>query len=447
MTFRSLFALREFRAVYLSMVISWIGDYLSRAAVTVLVYQQTGSVLLSAVSFAVGYLPWMLAGPLLASLGDRYPHRRVMVVADLFRMVLTALLLIPGLPPAAVLTTVLLASLGSPPAQAARSALLPLVVGRDRLTLAIATGSTSAQAAMVFGYLVGATVAVGLDPRLALGMDVATFAVSALLIATGVRSRPAAVAPAQRRHLLRETAEGFRVVFGQPVLRSIAVVVFAVVAFFVVPESLAASWAAEAASGTRGLDQGLIMAAGPLGFVAGGLLFSRLVPVDRRRRLTPLLAVITPLALTPTLAAPPAAVVAVLVAVSGMAQGALQPTLNATFVLVLPPTHRARAFGVMTSGMQASQFAAVLITGTLADHFRIPLVVGLWSVAGTAAMGAVAALWPSRERFTEAERAAVEQGAAGSAAPAQPAGPPDTPAEPNATPAAPSATTAEHPAA
>ncbi len=408
-TFRSLFALREFRALYASLTINWIGDYLTRAAVTVLVYQQTRSVLLSAISFAVGYLPWILFGPVLSTLGDRYPHRRVMVFCDVFRMTLTAVLLIPGLPTALTLLILVLASLGAPPAQAARSALMPLVVGRDRLTLALALNNTSSQAAQVGGYLIGAAVAVSLSPRLALSLDLCTFALSALLVATGIRSRPPGVAPAQRRHLLRETTEGFQLVFGHPVLRSIAIVVFTTIAFSIVPESLAASWAAEATPDgiSQGLEQGLIMAAGPFGIVVGGLLFSRLVPAERRLRLVPLLAVVTPLVLTPTLFGPPATVVAVLVALSGMAQGAGLPALNASFALVLPASHRARAFGVMTSGIQTSQFLAVLINGVLSERFRIPLVVGLWSIAGTVLMTAVAAFWPKPEQFSAAERGAV----------------------------------------
>ncbi|GIF08578.1 MFS transporter [Actinoplanes siamensis] len=408
-TFRSLFSLREFRAIYASMLISWVGDYLTRAAVTVLIYQQTRSVLLSAISFAIGYLPWITLGPVLSALGDRYPYRRVMVVSDLFRMALTGVLLIPGLPTAVTLLVVLLASLGAPPAQAARSALMPLVVGRERLTLALATTTTSGQIAQVIGYLAGAALAVSLSPRLALSLDVGTFALSALLIATCVRVRPAGVAPERRRHLLRETAEGFQLVFGSPVLRAIAIVVFTTIAFSVVPESLAASWAAEATPDgiPQGLEQGLIMAAGPFGIVVGGLLFSRLVPDERRWRLVPLLAVATPLVLTPTLAGPPATVVAALVALSGMAQGAGLPSLNASFALVLPASHRARAFGVMTSGIQASQFLAVLINGVLSERFRIPLVVGLWSVAGTVLMILVATRWPDRGKLSAANSAAA----------------------------------------
>jgi len=151
-TFRDIFSVGEYRAVYLSLLVNWLGDYLARAAITVLVYQQSNSVLLSAAAFAVSFLPWIIGGTLLSALAERYPYRRVMITADLFRMVLIALLLIPHLPVAALLTLLFLASLGTPPTQAARSALLPLLVGRDRLPIAIATNATTGQAAQVVGY-------------------------------------------------------------------------------------------------------------------------------------------------------------------------------------------------------------------------------------------------------------------------------------------------------
>src|ERR1700761_8451556 len=56
-TFRDVFALREYRALYLALVASWVAEYLARAAITVLVFQQTRSVVLSAASFAISYLP------------------------------------------------------------------------------------------------------------------------------------------------------------------------------------------------------------------------------------------------------------------------------------------------------------------------------------------------------------------------------------------------------
>ncbi|SNY31169.1 MFS transporter [Paractinoplanes atraurantiacus] len=410
-TFRDLFGVREYRALYLSLIVNWVGDYLARAAITVLVYEESKSVLMSAAAFAVSFLPWVVGGPLLSALAERYPYRRVLITADLFRMVVIAMLLIPGVPIPVMLLLVFLASLGTPPTQAARSALQPLVVGRDKLPIAVATNATTVQAAQVFGYMAGAALATAINPQVALAIDVVTFAVSAALIAWGVQPRPAAHDRSERRHLLRESGEGFQLVFGTATLRSIAIMVFVLTMFAVVPEGLAAAWAAESDpdSATRGLDQGLIMAAGPIGFVVGGLLISRLAGPELRDRLVRPLAVLAALVLVPALAGPPAPVVAVLVALSGIAQGGITPTLNARFVLILPHGYRARAYGVMQTGMQLSQFAAVMVTGLLADHFWLPLVVGLWSVGGAVAMGVLAASWPSREAFTAAtEQASPE---------------------------------------
>ncbi len=410
-TFRDLFALREYRALYLALVVNWLGDYLARAAVTVLVYQQSKSVLLSAAAFAVSFLPWVIGGTLLSALAERYPYRRVLITADVYRMVLIALLLIPNVPIPVMLLIVFLASLGTPPTQAARSALQPLVVGRDKLPMAVATNATSGQAAQVVGYLAGAALATGINPQVALAIDVLTFGISALLITNGVRPRPAAVGRTERRHLLRESGEGFRLVFGVATLRSIAFMVFVLTMFAVVPEGLAAAWAAEGSAdpATRGLNQGLIMAAGPIGFVVGGLLITRLAGPSLRDRLVRPLAVLSALVLVPALAGPPPPIVAIMVALSGIAQGGVTPTLNGKFVLILPHGYRARAYGVMQTGLQLSQFAAVMITGLLADHFWLPMVVGLWSVGGTVALAILAYRWPSRATL----EAAIETASAG----------------------------------
>lgn len=408
-TFRDLFAVREYRALYLSLVTNWLGDYLARAAITVLVYEQSKSVLLSAAAFALSFLPWIIGGTLLSALAERYPYRRVLIAADLYRMALIGLLLIPNVPIPVMLLIIFLASLGTPPTQAVRSALQPLVVGRDKLPIAIATNTTSTQAAQVFGYLAGATLATGVSPQVALVIDVVTFGVSAALIATGVRPRPSAYNRAHRRHLLRESAEGFHLVFGTPALRSIAIMVFVMTMFAVVPEGLAAAWATESSTdaSARGLNQGLIMAAGPIGFVVGGLLINRLARPSLRDRLVRPLAVLAALALVPALTAPPPPIIAILVALSGIAQGGIMPTLNGKFVLILPHGYRARAYGVMQTGLQFSQFSAVIITGLLADHFFLPMVVGLWSVGGTAALILLASRWPSPSTFTLATEAAA----------------------------------------
>ena len=93
--------------------------------------------LLSAAAFAVSYLPWLVGGPLLAALAERYPYRRVMIVCDLVRMALIALVALPGLPVAGMLVAAVPDHAGQPAGQAARSALLPLILTGDRLVVGL----------------------------------------------------------------------------------------------------------------------------------------------------------------------------------------------------------------------------------------------------------------------------------------------------------------------
>src|SRR4051794_37593322 len=176
-TFRDIFAVREYRAVYLALVVNWVGEYLSRAAITVLVFQQTHSVLLAAASFAISYLPWIVGGPVLAALAERYPYRRVLIVADLTRAVPIALIALPGMPIWAILALLFVAMLGAPPTQAARSALMPLILDRRTLVTGLAVNASTSQAAQVIGYLAGAVLATGINARLGIALDALSFVV------------------------------------------------------------------------------------------------------------------------------------------------------------------------------------------------------------------------------------------------------------------------------
>lgn len=402
-TFREVFAVAEYRFLFASLTLSWIGDYIAKAAVTVLVYRETESVALSAAAFAVSFLPWLVGGPLLSAVAERYPYHRVMITTDLIRMALIALVAIPGLPVWAILGLLFCATLASPPNQAARSALMPTILSGDRLIVGLSLNASTAQLVQVGGYVAGAAIA-SVNPRVALMINAVTFAASALAIRLGIQARPAASAPEHRQPLLRETADGFRLVWRTDVLRAIAILVWCVPLFAIVPEGLAAAWAAQPGmtDSERGLAQAMIMAAGPAGYIVGGLVIGRLVRPDQRRRLIRPFAVLAPFVLIPALLDPGPPVVAALAALCGFAVAGLLPVANGLFVRALPHGYRARAFGVIATGMQLGQGAAVLLTGLLADRFNIPTVVGLWSLAGTVVVALLVLRWPSAERFDAA---------------------------------------------
>ena len=403
-TFRGVLANSEYRSIYLASALSWFGDAIARAAVTALVYRTSSSVVLSAATFAISYLPWLGIGPVLTALAERYPLRRVMVVCDIARMVTMGLVALRGMPLPAMIALLFATALLNPPFDAARSAMMPRVLTGNRYVLAVSLQLTTAQIALITGYFAGGALAV-YKPHVTLMLNALTFGISALLIGFGVRERASAVRADQRKHLLRETAAGFGLVFGHPLLRSIALLVFGTMLFTVVPEGLAAGWAGELAGTAwrnQGWMQGLIMMANPIGWICGGILVNRLVRPSVRRRLIRPFALLAPFALVWAVFRPPVYVVALISAMTGFASGGFLPAANALFVQSLPATFRARAFGVMSSGVQLLQGAAVLATGALAERFAdVPRVVGLWGLGGVGVMLVVVALWPSTERIRE----------------------------------------------
>ena len=403
-TYREVLGDREYRTVFVASLLSWIGDHFSKAAVTALVFAKTNSPALSAAAFALSFLPWLLAGPVLATLAERFPYRNVMVACDLLRMVLIACVALPFMPLWAMLTLLFLSATAAPPAQAAKSAMLAQILEGDRLPVGVALNISSGQAAQVVGYMAGGLL-VAINPRGALLLDSLTFLLSAVLLASWVRRRePTEV---ERRNLLRETGDGFRMVFSTAPMRSVALLVFGVMLFSAVPEGLAAAWVGDlhpATEASRGLWQGVIMMSQPVGAAVGALLlpFSLAVP-----------AVLIPALLRPDLAG-----VATMAILSGVAVTGVLPTSNALFVRVLPASYRVRAFGVMQMGMQLAQAVGVFAAGLLAERMDLPVAIGVWSVFGLLVMAAIAVSWPSRGRFDEALKRATPppQQATGTAA-------------------------------
>jgi MFS family permease len=413
-SFRDVLVIGEFRAMYAASTLSWLGDYIARAAITALVFDLTHNVVYSAAAFAISYVPWLLGGSVLVSLAERYPYRAVMVLCDVARTVLMAVVALPVLPLPVVLALLLCSAMFALPFDAARSAMLPSMLPDDRYVVGLALHTATVQPAQVAGYFIGASMASG-HPRLALLINAGTFATSAALTHFGVRLRPPALSRERRTHLLRETVDGFRVVFSSPALRFIILIVFCGSVFAVVPEGLGAAWAAQLADDSnRGWVQGVIMGAVPLGAILGALMITRLVRPQTRQKLLRPLAVAIPLILVPAVFDPPVAIAALLAGLASFAMGALVPVANGQFVRALPNAYRARAFGVVQGGLQVLQGTAVLVTGTIAQHnFRgVPMVVGLWSLAGVALMLLLSLSWPAPKVFADAIASAAVSNAA-----------------------------------
>lgn len=394
-TFRDVFAIGEFRALWTAELLSVIGDQLARVALSVLVYQRTGSAGLTALTYALTYLPDLIGGPLLAGLADRYPRRAVMVTSDLLRAVMVAGMAVPGVPIAVLAVLLVLARLANSPFSAAQAATLPAVLDGDRYVIGQTVRQITNQTAQLAGFASGGAVVALLGPSQALAVDALTFLLSAALIAAGVRHRPAPV-PENGEHasMLSQLSGGARIIWQDRRLRSLVGLAW-LAGFVIVPEGLAAPYADEIGAGT--IAVGLMLAAHPAGIVLGAFLLGRFVSPERRQALIGPLAVLAVLPLVGYAFTPGLLPTIGLLLISGGA-AAYQVSASATFMRIVPDSGRGQAFGLAGSGLIAVQGIGLVAGGLMVSIFgSVATTVTVAGAAGTLIAIPAALTW-SRAR-------------------------------------------------
>ena len=365
---------REFRAVLFADGLSTVGDQIARIAVALLVLERSGSAFAASATYACSYLTWLLGGPFLTAVADRYPRRRVMIVCDLLRMVLIAALAVPGTPLWVVFSVLVLVGLLAPPFDAARSSLCADLLAGEHYVVGNALLNAVVQAAQLVGFVAGGALVVALGVEGALLVDAGTFALSAWLLVVLVRERP----QASQEHesgttRLRQAAAGFTLLRRTPRLRVLLCWGLLSAAAVIAPEGLAVAIAAE--DGRGALAAGVLTAAVPAGFLVGTWLVLRLPP-QRREPLFPVLVAGSCAPLLLTAFVQDVVVLVVLWTLAGVGN-ALQLVANSAFVQAVPPHLRGRAFGVAGTLLMAVQGVLLLVAGALAEVTgpRVPVAV------------------------------------------------------------------------
>ncbi|MBN9100247.1 MAG: MFS transporter [Pseudonocardia sp.] len=359
------FRVREFRAIWVADLISVAGDQLARVALAVLVYGRTGSATWAAGAYALTFLPAVLGGVLLSGVADRFRRREVMLACDVLRAVPAGLMAVPGLPLPVVCALLVVMVLLGAPHTAARGALLPGVLPGDLYERGLAVIQMSTQTAQLVGFATGGLLVAAFTPGTALLLDAASFLLAGVVVRLGLRDRPRPEpADGRGRGHWRDMVDGI-VDIATDRRRRALVALVCMIGCYVVPEALAAPYAAEL--GLGGAAVGLLMAADPLGSVVGAWLFVRFVPARRRPGLVGIIAVAAGMPLLFVGLRPGLVVTMVLWSLSGMLSTAYLMQAQASFVRATPERIRGRAVGVAASGIIAGQGVAMLGGGLLAD--------------------------------------------------------------------------------
>jgi len=398
--FREVFAVAEYRALWLSALLSRVGDQLARVALALLTFNRTGSAVLTTLVYSLTFVPALLGGPLLGGLADRFPRRRVMVSCDVARTGLIALMAVPHAPFAVLCILLFTAQLLDSPENAARSATTPVVLAGDRLAIGIAASQMMFQAGGLVGFAVGGVVVAATGAPVALVLDAATFALSAGIVFFGVENRPAAQSGTGPDRVV----SGVKIVVGDRRLRSLLGLAL-LAGFYVVPTALAVPYAAQAHLGAG--DAGLLMAALPAGNVIGVAVLNRFVsPATRLRCLGPL-AVLASLPLVICAFHPGLAESLAAWSVSG-ALTSYQVVANAAFVRRVSNQVRGRVMGLAGSLLTAVQGLGMIIAGLAAASLGPDRAIAACGTAGVIVGIPVAMAWNRTRNTTPTGVVSVE---------------------------------------
>ncbi|WP_435844870.1 MFS transporter [Streptomyces klenkii] len=389
--YRDVFGVREFRVVFAAHLLSLLGLVTGEIALSVLVYRVTGSPLLSALAFALGFLPYLLGGTLLAGVADRAPARRVLVVCNLLCAASAAVTALPGAPVAVLLAMRGFSALIGPVLAGTRSATLGDVLGEgDLFVLGRSLIRIVTQGAQLAGFAAGGLLLTAVSPRTALLFTVAGFLASALLLRFGTRHRAGrAAGGAGRADVIGASLSGARQLLADRRTRALLLLSWAPPFFLVAPESLAAPYADAIGAGTVGV--GLLMCGMPVGTIVGEVLAGSLLSPRARERITLPAASVLLLPFLLYVLRPSLGWALATVALAGLG-AAYTLGLDQWFVAAVPEELRGRAMTLQTAGAMSVQGAGMALAGAAAEYVPAHWVVAGSGVIGTLVVGSVVRL-------------------------------------------------------
>ncbi|GAA3449509.1 MFS transporter [Dactylosporangium matsuzakiense] len=393
-----------FRVLFGTRTLSVLADTLRIVALSLLVYAATESPALAALAYGIGFLPQLAGASLLGALADRVRPRRLIVLGYLAEAAVAAVLATVALPVWAALTLVAAAALLTPVFMGAQNSLIAETLTGDAYVLGRSLANVASSLAQLIG-MAGAGIAVATLG----GRNAMLLAALGHIIAAAWTHLSLPDFPAPRHHrsearrapgtgLAAASWKGNAALLRDRTVRRLLLVQWLPPAFITGAEALMVPYAA-----TRGFPAGAagwLLAAIPVGMVAGNVVVGRLLAPSRRERLVPALIALMGLPCL-AFAAPvswglswPVLAAALVVVGVGFAFGL---GVQAAFRDALPADGRGQAFGLLSTGLMTAQGLLPALAGLLAEALPTGLVIALLGTATLlAAVTAVARQTSSR---------------------------------------------------
>ncbi|MBZ5736716.1 MFS transporter [Nocardioides mangrovi] len=400
---------RDFALFSGAFATSAIGSWAYNVALAVWLVHETGSPTWIAAATVVRFVPALLLSAYGGVLAERFEQTRLMVVLDLVcavAMAAMALCMAVGAPPAAVLLCAAITSTVGIAYEPAAAAMTPRLVPERDLGSANALRNTIDNVCVVAGPGIGAVLLLVADPWLAVALNVASFVVSAVLVAMmRTRSEPVDVTEGGTAGPVQQMLVGVRTIGTSST--ALVLVGFCVLATFVYGlDTVLFVVLSDERLGTGPEGYGYLLA----GLGVGGVLAAPVVTrLERLPRLAPVVLLGMVGYCLPTLA--------FLVVDRPSVAFALQVVRGASTLVVdvLAITALQRSLPVDVLGRVFGAFNAICLLAVLVGASMVPPMVDAWGLDGAlwfASAGiAVVSLagWPWLARM---DRQAAERRAA-----------------------------------
>ena len=372
-TYRQLFAIREFRVLFLVQCLN-IGSYaVASLALGTITFAATGSPVLTALAMFGAPLMRLVGQTLFGSGSDLVRPRTALVVVAGTTMVTDLLQALPGLEWGWRFALLAVGPLITSALGGSMMALVSDILPPDGFILGRATMNIAVGGMQIVGYGVGGLLLISFTTtQLFLGAGAALF-VAVLLLRLGLSDRPPRQAGAS---LVRRTREVNRALLGSRVIRPLYLTMWVPNGLIVGCEALFVPFAGERA--------GYLFAVTAAGMLLGDIVVGRFLAVAVRDRLIGPLRLLLAVPYLAFFLVPSLPYAAALAFVASVGYSSSLP-LQERLVSHTDGQARGQVFGLQGTGLMVGQALGALLGGAVAS------TLGMGPVAAAHAMGVMAA--------------------------------------------------------
>src|SRR3984957_11327015 len=394
LTYRSLFAIGEFRVLFFDRGVVVISVAASGLALATITYQETRSAVLSGLAMFGGPLVSLVVSQLLLASSDRVRPRAALMGQTGAALASDALQLVPGMPWQARFGLLAIPYVTYAMFAGTRWVLVREIVPEGSYILARSTMNLAEGGMQVAGYGIGGIALLWLSPRGLFAAAALADLVSLVIVRFGLRARAARGGRSGR--IVRHTAAVNRRLLRSPVILPLYLALWVPNGLVVGCESLfvpygnaasgghgsLAGWLF-ASTGGRGSLTGGLSRSSSAGAMAGDLVVGRFVPPGWRDRfIGPLRLLLAATYLLFFLKPPPVALVALgFLAATGYAASL---PLQDRLIRHTDDAVQGQVLGLHMNGMMTGQAIGALVAGAIASFLPPATAMGTMAAASTA---------------------------------------------------------------